>query len=162
VGVRRTATDTTTPAAPLRSAVAELRIRNRLDELTRASAWLAGLAEGLALPDETLFRLDLGLTEALNNVVAYAYADAADHEIGVRLAAEDGAVRLEVEDDGRPFNPLQAERPPLPASLAEAPIGGLGIHLMRTMLDGCEYRREADRNRLILVARPRESGALGR
>lgn len=158
----QTTTETTAPAARPLGAAAELRIRNRLDELARASAWLAQLAEGLALPAETLFRLDLGLTEALSNVVTYAYADAADHEICIRLAAEDGAVRLEVEDDGRPFDPLQAERPPLPASLAEAPIGGLGIHLIRNMLDGCQYRREADKNRLILLARPRESGASGR
>jgi serine/threonine-protein kinase RsbW/sigma-B regulation protein RsbU (phosphoserine phosphatase) len=156
---------TTTEAAPgARPAhtVAELHIRNRLDELARASAWLAQFAEGLALPAETLFRLDLGLTEALDNVVAYAFPDAAEHEIRIRIAAEGDAVRLEVEDDGRAFDPLQAERPPPPRSLEEAPIGGLGIHLIRSMLDECHYRREAGRNRLTLIARPRENDAPGR
>jgi anti-sigma regulatory factor (Ser/Thr protein kinase) len=155
-------TESSAPAARPVGAVAELRIRNRLDELARASTWLAQFAEGLALPDETLFRLDLGLTEALSNVVAYAYADAADHEIRIRLAADTGAVRLEVEDDGRPFDPLQMERPRLPDSLEEAPVGGLGIHLIRSMLDECHYRREAGWNRLTLVARPRASGAFRR
>jgi serine/threonine-protein kinase RsbW/sigma-B regulation protein RsbU (phosphoserine phosphatase) len=149
------------PGARPVNAVAELRIRNQLDELARASAWLAQFAEGLALPTETLFRLDLGLTEALNNVVAYAYADAAEHEIRIRIAAEGDAVRLEVEDDGRAFDPLQAERPPPPGNLEEAPIGGLGIHLIRSMLDECHYRREAGWNRLTLIARSREADALG-
>jgi anti-sigma regulatory factor (Ser/Thr protein kinase) len=66
-----------------------------------------------------------------------------------------------VEDDGRAFDPLQAERPPPPVNLEEAPIGGLGIHLIRSMLDECHYRREAGWNRLTLIARSREADALG-
>jgi len=133
----------------------ELRIRNRLDELARASAWLARFADSLALPAETVFRLDLGLTEAVSNIIAYAYPDAAEHEILLRLQAHPEGVALEIEDDGRPFDPLRAERPPLPASLEEAPIGGLGIHLIRSMLDECHYRREAGKNRLTMLAKRR-------
>jgi len=133
----------------------ELRICNRLDELARASAWLARFADSLALPAETVFRLDLGLTEAVSNIIAYAYPDAAEHEILLRLQAHPEGVSLEIEDDGRPFDPLRAERPPLPASLEEAPIGGLGIHLIRSMLDECHYRREAGKNRLTMLAKRR-------
>lgn len=140
---------------------AELAIANRLDELGRASAWLDRVADSLDLSPEMRFRLDLGLTEAVTNVVAYAYQDSAEHEIRIRLRADGVGVTLEVEDDGVAFDPLQAERPPVPSSLAEAPIGGLGIHLIRSMLDECHYRREAGRNRLTMVARPHDSDALG-
>jgi len=138
---------------------AELAIGNRLDELGRASAWLDRVADSLDLSPEMRFRLDLGLTEAVTNVVAYAYRDSAEHEIRIRLRADGVGVTLEVEDDGVAFDPLQAERPPVPTSLAEAPIGGLGIHLIRSMLDECHYRREAGRNRLTLVARPHDGEA---
>lgn len=138
---------------------AELAIANRLDELGRASAWLDRVADSLDLSPEMRFRLDLGLTEAVTNVVAYAYRDSAEHEIRIRLRADGVGVTLEVEDDGVAFDPLQAERPPVPASLAEAPIGGLGIHLIRSMLDECHYRREAGRNRLTMVARPHDGEA---
>lgn len=140
---------------------AELAIANRLDELGRASAWLDRVADSLDLSPEMRFRLDLGLTEAVTNVVAYAYRDSAEHEIRIRLRADGVGVTLEVEDDGVAFDPLQAERPPVPSSLAEAPIGGLGIHLIRSMLDECHYRREAGRNRLTMVARPHDGEALG-
>jgi serine/threonine-protein kinase RsbW len=140
-------------------AAAELRIRNRLDELGSASIWLSHFADALALPDETRYRLDLGLTEALTNIMAYAYPDEAEHEIRIRLRAEGDAVSMEVEDDGLPFDPLKAERPPSPASLDAAPIGGLGIHLIRSMLDECDYARESGRNRLTMRAKRRDSDA---
>lgn len=145
-------------AEPAATHAAQLAIRNRLDELGRASAWLDRFADTLDLPAEMRFRLDLGLTEALANIVAYAYPAPGEHEIRIRLQAEGGAVSLEVEDDGVAFDPLQAARPPLPTRLEEAPIGGLGIHLIRSMLDACHYRREAGRNHLMMVARPRDTG----
>ena len=153
--------ETSVVAKPPATHEAELAIGNRLDEVGRASAWLNRVADSLALSPEMRFRLDLGLTEAVTNVVAYAYQDSADHEIHIRLRADGVDVTLEVEDDGSAFDPLQAERPPVPTSLAEAPIGGLGIHLIRSMLDECHYRREAGRNRLTMVARPHASDAPG-
>lgn len=146
-------------AEPAATHAAELVIGNRLEELRRASAWLDRFAETLDLPAELRYRLDVGLTEAVTNVVAYAYQDSAEHEIRIRLQADGCGVTLEVEDDGIAFDPLQADRPPLPGGLAEAPIGGLGIHLIRSMLDECHYSREAGRNRLTMVARPQEGDA---
>lgn len=134
---------------------AELEIRSRLDELGRATAWLEAFASAAALPAETRYVLDLGLNEAVTNVISYAYRDAGEHRILLRLQRSGDAVSLEVEDDGAPFDPLQQAPPAPPTTLADAPIGGLGIHLIRSMFDECRYRREDGRNRLTLVARPR-------
>ena len=153
--------ETSVVAEPPATHEAELAIGNRLDEVGRASAWLDRVADSLALSPEMRFRLDLGLTEAVTNVVAYAYQDSADHEIHIRLRADGVDVTLEVEDDGSAFDPLQAERPPVPSSLAGGPVGGVGVPLVRSMLDECHYRREAGRNRLTMVARPHPSDAPG-
>ena len=134
---------------------AELAIRNRLEELGPASIWLQGFADGLGLPDEMCYRLDTGLNEAVTNVISYGYPDGAEHLIQIRLWAHGDTVSLEVEDDGLPFDPLRAEPRPAPHTLEEAPIGGLGIQLIRSMLDECHYRREAGRNHLTMIARPR-------
>jgi serine/threonine-protein kinase RsbW len=56
----------------------------------------------------------------------------------------------EIEDDGRPFNPLETPPPNVGASLPEKPIGGLGIHLAKTMMDSMAYRREAEKNILTI------------
>jgi serine/threonine-protein kinase RsbW len=55
-----------------------------------------------------------------------------------------------VEDDGKPFNPLDAPEPDTNQLLEERPIGGLGIHLVRKNVDELEYRRQKDKNILIM------------
>jgi anti-sigma regulatory factor (Ser/Thr protein kinase) len=64
-----------------------------------------------------------------------------------------------MEDDGVAFNPLEAPAPRQPGSLAEATVGGLGIHLIRSFTDECRYRRENGRNHLTMVARPRPTAS---
>ena len=100
------------------------------------------------------YRLDTGLNEAVTNVISYGYPDGAEHLIRLRLWAHGDIVSLEVEDDGLPFDPLRAEPRPAPHTLEEAPIGGLGIQLIRAMLDECHYRREAGQNHLTMIAPP--------
>lgn len=149
------ARDETHPASPDTEPADELVIPNRLDEVGRATTWLHAFADRLALTEEMRYRLDTGLNEAVTNVVSYAFADGAEHLVRLRLSAEGGAVRLDVEDDGIPFDPLRTEDRQLPTRIEDAPIGGLGIQLMRSMLDECRYRREGGRNHLTLIARPR-------
>jgi anti-sigma regulatory factor (Ser/Thr protein kinase) len=74
----------------------------------------------------------------------------------VRLSWKDPDIEIEIKDDGRPFNPLEAPPPDMGKPLAAKQVGGLGIHLVREMMDELEYRRENDKNLLIL------KGNLGR
>ena len=60
---------------------------------------------------------------------------------------------VEVEDDGRPFNPLAQPEPRVSQPIDERPIGGLGIHMMRKSLDGMEYRRAEGKNILLMIKR---------
>jgi anti-sigma regulatory factor (Ser/Thr protein kinase) len=114
-------------------------------EFVRSGAIAAGIA---AIEFE---KLDLVLEEILINVARYAYTP----ETGsVEVAyAPEGAHRLRVEvvDFGRVFNPLEAGPPDLSRGLAGRPIGGLGVFLVRNMVDSIDYRREADRNVLSFI-----------
>jgi serine/threonine-protein kinase RsbW len=94
--------------------------------------------------------LNLALEEILNNIISYAYTDSREHEIKVRLSAQPGEIRAEVEDDGQPFNPLEAPEPDTAKSLEERTIGGLGIHLVRKLMDDIEYKRQGERNFLSM------------
>jgi anti-sigma regulatory factor (Ser/Thr protein kinase) len=91
--------------------------------------------------------------EAVTNIVTHAYADDEAHQIRLTLDREAHIVALEIEDDGSPFDPLELARPERPASLADAKIGGLGVHIVRSLSDGLEHRRCGELNRLRLVFR---------
>jgi len=132
-------------------------LRNDLAELQRLNQLVSDFAESHGLPSELVFRLTLVLEEIITNVISYGYEDEMEHEISVRLSWEDPDMKIEVEDDGHPFNPLEAPPPDMVKPLAERPVGGLGIHLVREMMDKLEYRRENDKNLLVLKTRVRET-----
>ncbi|MGH7929760.1 MAG: ATP-binding protein, partial [Candidatus Binatia bacterium] len=128
----------------------EIKLTNQLSELERFSQTLTKFGQRHGLAPRVVHDLNLALEEILTNIVSYGYTDNREHEIKVRLSAQPGEVRAEVEDDGQPFNPLEAPEPDTAQSLEERTIGGLGIHLARKLMDGLEYRRRAGKNLLLM------------
>jgi anti-sigma regulatory factor (Ser/Thr protein kinase) len=88
-----------------------------------------------------------------DNLISYGYPDARPHRVSVQLTLEDGFLVVEIEDDGKPFNPLEAPEADTSLPLDQKPIGGLGIHLIRHFMDDLQYRRAADKNILRLRKR---------
>jgi len=138
-GARRTAT--------------ALTVANQLGELERVSSTVEALGLRHGVPAKMRFEIRLALDEVLTNVIEYAFVDAGEHAIEVRLAVADNLVTVEIEDDGRPFNPLEVPRPDLARPVEERPIGGLGVHLVRQVMNGLAYRRERGKNILTLTKR---------
>jgi anti-sigma regulatory factor (Ser/Thr protein kinase) len=128
----------------------EVTLHNRPAELERLSQAVEAYAEAHRLPPAILHAVNLCLDEVVTNIISYGYEDQADHQIMVRLSLRAGELTIEIEDDGKPFNPLTAPEPDLYKPMEERPIGGLGIHLLRKVMDDMEYRRQQDRNVLIL------------
>ena len=124
----------------------ELILQNRPEEKQRLLSALEEFSQEHHLPPAVAQAADLALEEHVTNVMAYTYEDAAPHEIRIRLGVEHECLLIEVEDDGRAYDPLA--RPPVDTSLPleEKPIGGLGVHLIRSLMDQVEYRREGERN----------------
>jgi len=127
-----------------------IQFKNNLSELERLNLILAEFGERYHLPSKVLFNLNLALEEILTNIISYGYDDREEHEIIVRLSLEQGELTVEVEDDGRPFNPLEALEPDLNKPLEERPVGGLGIHLVRKLMDELAYQRQEGRNLLLI------------
>jgi anti-sigma regulatory factor (Ser/Thr protein kinase) len=125
-------------------------LHNRLSELGRLGKVVAAFVEEHHLPDKVLYAVNVALDEILTNIISYGYDDQADHEIVLRLSFDAAELTAEVEDDGRHFNPLEAPEPDLGKPLEERPIGGLGIHLTRKLMDHLEYRRLGGRNLLVM------------
>ena len=94
--------------------------------------------------------------EALTNILSYAHRPAEQSRIEVNLEVSSAFVRLTLRDHGRAFNPLEVDAPRLDLPIEERPVGGLGVHLIKTLTDEQIYSRERDENVLVLVKR-RES-----
>ena len=130
-----------------------LTVRNDTAELLRLNAFLEQFWEHHGLPEDKVGDVTLALEEVFLNVVRYGFTDTAEHTIVVRLAIRDRDVALTVEDDGIPFNPLNAPVPDIESPLEDRRIGGLGIHLVRQVMDGVSYAREGQLNRLTMIKR---------
>jgi serine/threonine-protein kinase RsbW len=124
----------------------EININNKLSELAQFHQTLAEFGQRHGLASRAMHDLNVALEEILINIISYGYTDNREHEIKVRLCAQPGEIRAEVEDDGQPFNPLAAPEPDTAQSLEKRTIGGLGIHLVRTLMDGLEYQRREGKN----------------
>jgi anti-sigma regulatory factor (Ser/Thr protein kinase) len=90
--------------------------------------------------------------ELLSNIVSHAYRDEGEHTIDLRAELSADRLALTITDDGRPFNPFTSVAPDTTAvSTQEREPGGLGIHLVRNMMDEVSYRRRTNKNVVILV-----------
>jgi anti-sigma regulatory factor (Ser/Thr protein kinase) len=133
--------------------VSEHQLRNDQAETRHIETWVGEFARRAGLSAETQHAFDLSLVEWITNIISYAYNDTREHWITIRFRAGEGEAHAEVEDDGREFNPLTL--PPVDTStpLETRPIGGLGIHMMRRLMDQVLYRRDHGQNILSLVKR---------
>lgn len=131
-------------------ALIELTLVNRSSELQRLASELERFAQNHRIPEPDIHAFSLGLDELVTNTISYGYDDQGPHEIRVRLMLANGRLSAEVEDDGRPFNPLTAPQPDLTSAVEDRPVGGLGIHLVRSLMDHVGYRRESGKNHLIM------------
>ena len=100
--------------------------------------------------EKTISEITLALEEILVNIRSYAYTDKEAHEITVILSSDTAEFFAKIIDDGRAFNPLESKEPDVTASLDTRKVGGLGIYLVRKVMDGVEYKREKGKNILRL------------
>ena len=129
-----------------------MTLTNELSEIHRLIEAAEAFFDSHGVGPKAAYALTLALDEVLTNVICYAYPAQGGHAVDVILQVTGGqTVQAEVWDDGAPFDPLhQAPEPDLEADLDDRPIGGLGIHLVREMMDEAYYERVSDKNRLVL------------
>lgn len=124
----------------------EVVLRNEPGQKAALLIALEEFAQKHDLPASVRRAADLAIEEHLTNIIRYAYEDALPHDILVRFGFEKGCFCIEVEDDGKPFNPLQRPEVDTSVPLDAKPVGGLGIHLIRRFMDSVDYRREGCKN----------------
>jgi serine/threonine-protein kinase RsbW len=127
-----------------------LVLSNHLSELKKMSEAVSAWCRGNNISSAVEFHVNLALDEIISNVIRYGWKDSGEHQFNIRLSLLNDEVTVEVEDDATPFNPLEAPVPDLDQPLDERPVGGLGIHLVRQVMDGLDYQRLEGKNLLVM------------
>jgi anti-sigma regulatory factor (Ser/Thr protein kinase) len=128
-----------------------INLKNQLSEIQRFQDEFAQFAFAQDLETATVRDLNVVFDELLSNIVRYAYRDDDPHEIEVEIDASTDRLKITIEDDGIPFNPLEADKPDTSLSLEERKIGGLGIYLVLNMVDEFTYERDGNRNIVVFT-----------
>ncbi|MBD3167560.1 ATP-binding protein [bacterium] len=127
-----------------------IEFAGRLDQVSAGMRWIRAVAHSAGLPAKQVNALDLALEEIVTNIIKYGYDDEAEHMIQIDFELSSTHAQLRVMDDAKPFNPLQVEKAQTLSSLEDVKIGGLGILLVREVMDVVEYSRDGDRNVLVM------------
>jgi serine/threonine-protein kinase RsbW len=136
----------------------DIVLTNDLAEISRMADELQAFAEKHALPDSTLFAVNLALEELVSNTISYGYTDAGRHVITISINLDGTDLHVRVDDDAAAYNPLERAVPDVDAPLEDRAVGGLGVHLVRTLMDEVSYERVGGRNVLSLRKRVAEGG----
>jgi anti-sigma regulatory factor (Ser/Thr protein kinase) len=130
-----------------------IQLSNQLGELNRIATALDQVGKDWKIPPKVLLELNLALEELFTNIVFYAYDDRGEHKIDILFEnPQPGCVRISISDDGKAFNPLEKSADDnLSKPLEERQIGGVGIHLVKKMVDHIEYQRKDGKNVVLLI-----------
>jgi serine/threonine-protein kinase RsbW len=128
-----------------------LKIENRIGELARLEGYLETLGEEWDLSLPLVLSINLALEEALTNIISYGYDDECPHTIEIRFDKPEGMLSIVITDDGRPYDPTMKEDPDITLAAVDRPVGGLGIYLIKKIMDKVQYERKGNRNHLILT-----------
>jgi len=124
-------------------------------EIPRLAEIAERFGDANRLSADDILRMRLVLDEVMVNIIAHGYEEAAEtarHDIHVRLALDGNDVlTIQVEDDAREYDPRKAPAPRFDLPIHERRRGGLGVHIVKAIMDTVDYRRQNGRNILTLT-----------
>ena len=127
-----------------------LEVENKLENMPAISDFVAETLANAGVSDAFASRVQVAIDEASSNVINYAY-DGSPGTVKLTLEITAAELIITVADHGKPFNPLYAPTPDTDLSVEERPIGGLGIHLIKNLMDAVDYSYDpASGNELIM------------
>jgi anti-sigma regulatory factor (Ser/Thr protein kinase) len=133
---------------------AGLRLPAEIDHLPAFLDYVRRMTEVAGMSEDRASRLELAVEEILVNVFGYAYTDRAQAGMVLcRCSVWPDGLTVEIVDEGTPFDPLARADPDTTLDLDRREPGGLGILLAKSLVDEIAYRREGERNVLVIEMR---------
>ena len=128
-----------------------ITIVNDVKQLEKLALELETISDEWNIPMAISLNLNLVIEELVTNIIFYGYDDKETHEINIQLSLTEQVIQLQIEDDGREFNPLLLPEPNIDESIEDRKIGGLGIFFVRKIMDHITYERTNNHNLLTLT-----------
>ena len=128
-----------------------MTLQARISGMRKLAAMVEAFGEAHSLPMRTNFVINLALEELVTNTVVHGrFENEAKPEIDIQLGIERGAVVLVLESNGGMFDPTQDTQADTASELQARPVGGLGLHLVKSQADRISYEYISGTNRLTL------------
>ena len=127
-----------------------LTLPNDINTIPQLNEFIDAVCEELEIDMALAMSLNLAMEEAVVNVMDYAYPEGTEGEVDIEAIADETRLRFVISDSGKPFDPTAKEEVDTTLSAEERPIGGLGIHLIRQLMDDISYERKDGKNILRL------------
>ena len=128
-----------------------LTLHNDIQQVSLLPAFIREVTEGKNLSPELTNNINLALEEAVTNVILYAYPEGTDGVAEIEAKAYGNTLTFILSDRGQPFDPTAREEVDITAGVDDRPVGGLGIHLVRSIMDSVRYERRDGKNILTLT-----------
>lgn len=129
----------------------QLTLPNDINTISQLSEFVDAICEEAAVDMATTMELNLALEEAVVNVMSYAYPEGTVGTVVISAQNDGRQLVFTLSDSGKPFDPTAKAEVDTTLSAEERPIGGLGIHLIRRIMDRVAYERRDNRNILTLT-----------
>jgi sigma-B regulation protein RsbU (phosphoserine phosphatase) len=128
----------------------DITLSNNLDEVPRLADFVDDVCMTAGIDMSSTMSLNLAMEEAVVNVIDYAYPAGTHGDIHITAETGDQCIKFIIRDSGIPFDPTTKGEVDTTLSAEDRPIGGLGIHLVRQMMDSINYERIGGQNVLTL------------
>ena len=126
-------------------------LHNDVQQIELLAEYIDSIADEAGINPSLAMSLNLALEEAVTNVIMYAYPEGTDGTVDIITEANDGLLTFIIKDSGKAFDPTQKEDADVTLSAEERQIGGLGIFLVKQIMDTVNYQRIDGQNILTLT-----------
>ena len=127
-----------------------LTLTNDLKDVPRLATFVEGICEALSFDDMVTMQMNLAIEEAVVNVMDYAYPEGVKGYVDIEVWADEQWLTFVITDSGKPFDPTTKGEVDITLSAEERDIGGLGIYLVRQIMDSIGYEYKDGHNVLTL------------
>lgn len=124
----------------------QIVVTNKISSIRDVADQFTAHCEIDAIDPNVVTKVNIVFDELLSNIIKYSYSEEGNNSIYVDVGYDGKSLNIQIRDEGLPFNPFQVTPPDFSIPLDERPIGGLGIHLVKNLMDTYQYKRVNQEN----------------